>query len=211
MDESRFARLWKKCVPSRDGSAAAAVYRTLRGYYSEPWRCYHTLSHLRHCLGELDEVAHLLDAPEQVEMALWFHDVIYVPGAGDNEARSVELFDGLLGGAVSPAFARRIRELIMATCHYEPPATGDERYVVDIDLASFGLPWKAFIHDSEKVRAEALHLTESEFLRNQLAFLRRLLSRPHFYSTPYFRRKYEAQARENLSRKIADLTVNSYT
>jgi predicted metal-dependent HD superfamily phosphohydrolase len=211
MDEERFVSLWQRCVTSPTSTNPAGVYRTLHGYYSEPWRRYHTLSHLRHCLGEFDEVAHLVDSPEQVEVALWFHDAIYVLDGRDNEARSVELFNRLMGPAVSTRFAERVAQLIMATCHCEPPATGDERYMVDIDLASFGLPWNAFVRDSEKVRTEAAHRNDDEFYACQLPFLRRLMSRPHFYGTPYYRRKYEERARENLSRKIAELDSQGYS
>jgi len=210
MDEHRFTGLWTRCISAAQIDPVR-VYVKLREFYSQAWRRYHTLSHLRHCLGEFDEVAHLVAEPKEVEMALWFHDAIYEPGAADNEARSVELFDRLAEGGAPPVLSNRVRELIMATCHFEPPAAGDERYMVDIDLASFGLPWRAYLSDSEKVRAEASHLTDEDFYRGQVAFFKRLLSRPHFYGTPFFRRKYEARARENLIRKVSELAERGFS
>jgi len=50
--------------------------------YSEPGRFYHDLDHVMHCLDEFEEVRQTADYPHELEMALWLHDVIYVPVIG---------------------------------------------------------------------------------------------------------------------------------
>jgi signal-transduction protein with cAMP-binding, CBS, and nucleotidyltransferase domain len=44
------------------------------------------------CLAQLDLAKHLLKDADAVEMALWFHDLIYDPCAPDKESKSAERF-----------------------------------------------------------------------------------------------------------------------
>lgn len=46
-------------------------------WYSKPSRVYHTLPHIVHCFLEFDSVKHFLKNPEAVELAIWFHDIVY--------------------------------------------------------------------------------------------------------------------------------------
>lgn len=64
------------------------TYRALVARYSEAHRRYHTLQHLRECLGLFDSVRHLASRAAEVEVALWFHDAIYDVERHDNEAQS---------------------------------------------------------------------------------------------------------------------------
>jgi predicted metal-dependent HD superfamily phosphohydrolase len=90
-EQAQFVALWQRNLGDAPGQAEA-VYARLVQLYCEPHRHYHTLAHIRHCLREFDQAASLMDHPDAVAMALWFHDAIYVPGAMDNERRSAGLF-----------------------------------------------------------------------------------------------------------------------
>ena len=57
----------------------------------EPHRHYHTLEHLRECFGRFADIRKLAQHPEEVEIALWYHDAIYDVKKSDNEERSAEL------------------------------------------------------------------------------------------------------------------------
>lgn len=72
--------------------------------------------------------------------------------------------------------------------------------MLDIDLASVGLPWVHFFQDSKNLRAELSGISDKRFFAAKLAFLNDLLQRPRIYFTEFFFTKYEAQARENISR-----------
>ena len=202
MNEDRFKNLWRRCrIDSRvadPGSAFAALVR----HYGEPWRRYHTAEHLEACLMHFDSARDHMEEPDTVEIALWYHDSIYDIRGGDNEERSAELFLETVKGAVEPGFCSQVRDLIMVTQHMDPPEQGDARYIVDIDLSSFGQEWDAFMADSRKVRAELTHLSDAEFNSSQLKFLRKLRDRRHFYSSEYFRTRYEGRARQNLDRLL---------
>src|SRR5690606_12112501 len=67
------------------------VWEELFQRYGESWRHYHTLDHVADCLERLDAWKSLAQRPEEVELALWFHDAIYVPWKGSNEEKSAEL------------------------------------------------------------------------------------------------------------------------
>ena len=210
MNKERFQRLWQRCDQAADAETVNRVFRLLQDHYSESWRRYHTGDHLKHCLKYLDLASHLMENPDAVEMALWFHDVIYDARACDNEKRSAELFLRLSEGHLDELFRQRVHDLIMITEHFEPPAAGDERFIVDIDLSGFGLPWEEFERDSRNVRAEFPHLDDDEYNRRQLKFLQRLMARPTFYASSFFRERYESTARENIAHRLEDMARQGY-
>jgi len=195
VDQGRFEALWGRCV----GTGAAPAFALLERGYAEAHRRYHTAAHIKHCLRQFDLAAAGMDEPDWVELAIWFHDVIYQPGASDNERRSADLFLELSGDRAEPELRAAVDDLIMVTVHPFPPRTGDQRYVVDIDLSSFGLPWKEFLRDSVAVREEFPHLSDAEFYPGQSKFLESLIARPHFCYTEFFRARHEQRARDNIA------------
>ena len=199
--EERFAGLWRRCLLPGASSDAGAIWSLLAQHYSEPHRFYHDREHLAHCLDELDLATTLVAHPDQVEMAIWFHDVINEPGAKDNEQRSADFFRGLGGTLFDTEFANAVTDLILVTTHRETPSIPDQRFICDIDLASFGCPWECFLRDSSAVKAEFTG-TEEEYYRGKEAFLRTMLGRSRIFLTDFFNRRYEQQARENIGRLL---------
>src|SRR5262249_9112881 len=109
----RWRRLWRAL-----GSAAApmAALDALLAAYAERHRAYHDFAHIRACLRELDRVAASAAHPEEVEVALWFHDAVYDPRRGDNEERSAAwAVRTLREQEIGEAVVRRIRDMIRAT------------------------------------------------------------------------------------------------
>ena len=208
-ERARFTALWLRVMPG-EYAMAEATYGRLSELYGEPHRHYHTLNHIRHCLREFDRAAALMDEPDAVEMALWFHDAIYQPGARDNERRSADLFRQWTDGRLNLAFQQRVDDLIMATTHREPPGQDDAGFVVDIDLSSFGLPWEACERDGRLIRAEFTGFADDQYYSGHLRFLQALQNRPTFFNTEFFQQRYESAARENLARIITDLHTRGY-
>jgi len=206
---SRFVALWDRTVTGGP-TVAESVFERLAGLYGEPHRHYHTFGHIRGCLEEFDRAAELLDDPDAVEMGLWFHDAIYVSGAIDNEWRSAELFREWSNGGVASAFGERVRDLVLVTTHRGAPTERDQRYIVDIDLTSFGRPWDEFERDGRHIRAEFANLRDEDYFPGHLRFLRSLLDRPNFYLTDFFQQRYERIARANTHRVVADLLARGY-
>lgn len=209
-ERARFVALWQRSLAG-DWARAEAVYAGLVELYGEPHRHYHTLNHIRHCLREFDRAAGLMDDADAVELALWFHDAIYQPGARDNEQRSAEWFGQWAdGGGADPAFQQQVQALIMATTHRQWPYAGDAGFVVDIDLSSFGLPWAACESDGRLIRAEFATVADDQYYPGHLRFLRALQERSTLFCTAFFQQRYEPLARENLARIIAGLQARGY-
>jgi len=88
--------------------------------------------------------------------------------------------------------SNKVLELILITVHKIAPKSSDQRYILDIDLSIFALPWELF-----KQNSEYSHLSDEEFNRNHLSFLHGLLKRPQF-----FQQNYGNTARENITKCI---------
>jgi predicted metal-dependent HD superfamily phosphohydrolase len=195
--QARFLALWSRF----GGSQAAAVYADLVHHYTEPTRHYHTLHHILRCMRDLDLARAAIPDPDAVELALWCHDVIYIPGAGDNERRSAEWLQRWAGDRI--VTAGHIAAVILATTHTVAPTDLDACFTVDIDLADLGNSAARFRQDEMCLRAERPDLDDVAYDACERAFLSALLTRPRIYHTGFFHARCEARARANLARRLA--------
>ncbi|WP_396900931.1 hypothetical protein [Burkholderia anthina] len=168
--------------------------------YMEPARHYHTLVHVRRCLRHLDQARDLIPEPDAVELALWFHDVIFVPGAKDNEQRSADWFRRHADGRIRAC--ERICTMILATTHVGIVEEPDTRFVCDIDLAVLGAARSRFREDGRRLRAERPDLDDRAYDLHERTLLRGLLLRPRIYLTEFFYTRCERQARRNLNWRL---------
>ncbi|MEE8364317.1 MAG: hypothetical protein V3R76_00900 [Gammaproteobacteria bacterium] len=199
-DYNRFQLLWSRCLVDSAIDESAIIHQQLMDSYNEPQRYYHTLDHIEHCLSLFDKISSKLQSPHALELAIWFHDVVYQPGATNNEQLSADQFMQTTKNRFDDSLRNTVYQHIMATLHLHSEMThADTKYMVDIDLSSFGLPWPEFIHDSENLRREMAHLSNADYCRKQSAFQQALMDRPRFFRSDYFYQNYESQARQNLS------------
>lgn len=212
----RWLSLWLKLELRGAIGDNQAAYRELAARYCEPHRAYHTLEHVLHTLTELDRVRDSATDPEAVELALWFHDVVYDIGAADNEEESARLArEAVLEFGLSEPWADRVSDLILATRHAATPTDADAQLVVDIDLSILGQPWERFDAYEQEIISEYAAIVEERgrerFNAGRAGILRRFLDRPAIYSTDYFKKNYEQQARANLERSIERLEDPAWT
>ena len=161
--------------------------------YREPHRHYHTVQHLAECLEKFDDLRDLAAHPEDVELAIWFHDAIYDPRRDDNESRSAEWARAAVG--------ERVAGLVVATRHDAVPPDVDAEVLVDVDLWILGAPQARFDQYQRQVRAEYAWLPEPVYRRRRREILDGFLARPAIYNTQRFIERYEVQARRNLARR----------
>lgn len=72
------------------------VFWELIAAYSEPNRYYHNLSHIKQILEVIYEMRSQADNFLAIQIAAWFHDVIYNPKATDNEEQSASFACNIL-------------------------------------------------------------------------------------------------------------------
>ena len=201
------SRFHRAAVAAGARPANDEVFQDLVRRYSEPHRHYHTLTHIKACLTWLDCFYSLAANPEEVELALWFHDAVYAPGEHGNERLSAELAREQLGALrVDAAAAMRVARYIEETEHH-CAADGDSGLVIDLDLAILGAPAEDFDRFEDQIRREYAHVSEATFRVGRCQVLQAFLSRALIYNLPKIREKLEAPARANLARRIGELSV----
>lgn len=199
--QSSWQRAWRGVGAVGDGLAWC---ERLLACYQEPHRHYHTLQHLGECLAAFDQARALAPHPDEIALALWFHDAIYDVKRSDNEARSADWArEALLDAEVECAIADRVHALIMATRHDAVPADADAQLLVDIDLGILGADTARFAEYEAQIRREYAFVPGWLFRRKRRAILQGFLERPRLYTTPYFHDRLETRARENLARAVA--------
>jgi predicted metal-dependent HD superfamily phosphohydrolase len=210
VDEFRTRHMgaWVALWPALTGRPAdMALLESVLGGYAEPQRHYHTLEHLDACLRHLAAQRSLATRPDEVALALWFHDVVYTIGATDNEQRSADWAHAvLLAHGADAEVAQRVHALVMVTRHDQPPRTPDEALLLDVDLAILGAPPAVFDGYEQQIVREYQAVPAAAFRSNRRRILQSFLDRPRIYHTAQFHDAREAQARTNLQRSIAALS-----
>ncbi len=182
------------------------LFQALLKSYSEPHRAYHTLSHIKDCLNELDRSRYSTDNENEIKVAIWFHDAIYKPTATDNEEKSAQWAEkALVEAGVPHSAVRQISDLIMATKHPCNPKSPDAKLLVDIDLSVLGRPSDVFNDYEEKIRVEYKRIPWFIYRKKRACLLKSFLNQDQIYLTKEFRDRYEAQARKNLEQSVAKL------
>jgi predicted metal-dependent HD superfamily phosphohydrolase len=174
--------------------------------YREPTRTYHNLSHLVECLRLWREWCDEADKPDEIAIALWFHDALYDTTRHDSEARSARwALDALSAGGVPFDTVRRIRDLVIATRPNESPSSDDARLIIDIDMAILGASSDRYEQYEADLQREHSHMAEFIYRRKRLEILKSMSTRPRIYQSAVARDALEAQARENITRSISRL------
>ena len=203
--QSAWDALWKRLgvAPAHQPLLAALLER-----YAEPHRAYHGVAHLRAVLTEFERtrLEKLARHPEEVELALWFHDAIYDSKRSDNEAKSAEWARHAASDAgVAERSCGRVHALVMATDHRAVPTDADAQLLCDVDLSILGADADRFDEYERQIRAEYAWVPEPIFRARRSQVLEALIARGAIFSTGHFRERLEARARANLARSLTVL------
>jgi predicted metal-dependent HD superfamily phosphohydrolase len=166
----------------------------------------HTLSHIEHCLGELNRVWDYAVHLEELRWALIFHDAVYDPARDDNEVRSADWAQRVMEELGRPEDEKsRVRGLILATDHTNEPQTADEALLLDIDLSILGADEAAFDEYDRSIRDEYRFVPEPRYRESRAEVLTSFLRRERLFHTALYRERLEARARANLQRALVRL------
>ncbi|WP_414529599.1 hypothetical protein [Nodularia chucula] len=88
--------------------------------YSTGDRHYHTLKHINHVLDTIDTLQAYAQNLAAVQLAAWFHDVVYNTQAQDNEETSADYADKILSNLGIPSNTiATVNRLILNTKHHQ--------------------------------------------------------------------------------------------
>ena len=179
----------------------SSIYRDLVTRYSEKHRSYHNLEHIDRLLRIEAECGITDDA---VELATWFHDVIYDPKGEHNERKSADYFLSQFDGYVWYEFLSEVERLILATDPTKARrGTNREDFMIDVDLSILGTESTEYQSYTEAVREEYSFVPEQDFREGRSKILNSFLANKIF-ATEHFE-KFEAQARSNITQELERL------
>jgi len=188
-----------------------SLIQHIASLHTGPERGYHGWSHPLALLQLLADAEASLHDPLAVRCAILLHDAIYEPRKADNEARSAELARQLLQGVVPDASLERAVRMIEATARHAIPAhlpaseAADMAMFLDMDLSILGASPEAFDAYEAGVRHEYREIPEPAFRQGRATILEGFVARDALYMSDWGRERFEAKARENLKRSIAQL------
>lgn len=208
--EEQWLQFWQRIGGGGDG---AYEWQQVHACYTAPGRYYHTLAHLAQCFaarGAIQETPDPSALEDVLEAMIWFHDAVYIPGCEYNEELSAELAERILGNARHEAFLQSLKAGIRATRDHELPCIGywnsaTYPWFLDIDLSILGQDPTTYDRYAVDIRREYGNVPLDAFCAGRAVMLRGFLARNPIYRMPYFRDRYEAQARANMARELAAL------
>ena len=179
---------------------AARVLRDIRDAYASPGRHYHTLGHALSVVRGVERQRARLRDPAAARLAAWFHDAVYDPRRGDNEARSAALARASLrrAGVPLPVVREACRLILLTRTHDCRLWDCDAAVLLDADLAILGAGRRRYAEYARAVRREYAWVPADAFRRGRLRILREFLRRRRLFRTPAMRARLEARARRNI-------------
>ena len=193
----QFAKRVKIDEPEKSWEAIATLH-------TSPERKYHNIEHIHDCLVKLDAWPNkpTAEVGDSIELAIWFHDIIFESTRADNEDYSAALLTHLLRG--HPLETEAVA-LILATQHKEASGMRPEEIICDIDLSILGSPAAQYQSYADAIRQE-YNWVESEIYRKKRSdVLRNFLLRENIYHTEHARAQWQDQALINLQNEIEQL------
>lgn len=188
-------------------SSNRTLFAELDDHYGHESRHYHSHVHVSECLRQLKRLEHLAHRPREIEVAIWFHDAIYDTRRDDNEEKSAQWAATYLGrNGANADTVRRIVELILATKTHTTSGE-DQALFVDIDLGILGTSKAIFERYDAAIRREYGWVPETQYREGRKKVLASFLVRDKIYQTETLRHECEAIARENIERKISELSA----
>ena len=193
-------------VSAAEREAHLNAYRALRGKYAEKHRAYHTFDHIKECLRLFVGVKKKIADPLAVELALWYHDVVYDTHSHTNEADSAQKAgEDLRALCVARTTIAAVKALVLLTQHPSTPQTPDQEFMLDIDLSILGAPKLAFAQYERNIRREYRWVPNFVYKRKRAELLQAFLNQERIYHSKHFFAQREATARANLTASLRAL------
>ncbi|MET0944884.1 MAG: hypothetical protein ABWY22_05720 [Flavobacterium sp.] len=188
---------------SNNNELATNLWLEIFTKYSESKRHYHTIDHLEAMIIDLKEVKHKIADWDTTLFAVFYHDIIYKASSSSNEADSAKLAIQKLSEIGYPAEkAAKCGKIILATKLHEKSDDNDTNYLIDADLSILGKSPYDYQKYTEQIREEYSIYPDFMYTSGRKKALQHFLQMETIYKTEHFFKKYERQARLNISNEI---------
>jgi len=187
--------------------------QALQAAYATPLRAYHNFAHVEEVLRHYDDVATGpgWQQPEEVRLAVLYHDAIYEAGRKDNESRSADLAVEHIQRWLPERGidAARVAELINLTARHGSLKSGDvdrdAAMFLDCDMAILASDAATFAAYDRGITAEYRGKVPAWLFKlNRRRFLKALLGKERIFLSDWFHERLDAQARINLRRAVTE-------
>ena len=183
---------------------AQVLWREVVIAYGTDDRHYHTLRHLEDVQASMAEVWSQLDGPDPVLLAIVYHDLVYQATRSDNEEQSAEVMRArMLQLGLPGQLVERAARHILATKAHAKSTDPDTELFTDADLSILGAPSDRYAAYANEVRREFRIYPDLLYRPGRRKVLKHFLDMPQIFKTPYFRERFEEQARINLNAELA--------
>lgn len=173
--------------------------QSVQKYYQVSLRAYHDWDHILD-LTQKARTHGIILQPAQ-ELAILFHDSIYVPGSHLNEKMSAQLMRAMTGHLYSDAVINTADAMIMDMSSHIPSVLGSD-IVSDLDLLVLA-DMEEFEDSHSQVYDEYKYLVPAyeDFIKARRAWATKFLERDKIYHSQILSH-YESMARYNLKQFI---------
>lgn len=175
-------------------------------------RHYHDVSHVEALLSLTRVHRAALLEPVTVDLAVYYHDVVYDPARRDNEALSAAFArESLARLGILQGLADTVALYVMATAHMAAPvqlpagADPDLDHFLDFDLSILAAPAAEYDRYAAAIHREYAIYSDPDYARGRAAVLRKLLASRALYRVPVLAADWEAAARANMTRELGRL------
>jgi predicted metal-dependent HD superfamily phosphohydrolase len=168
--------------------------------YSSPERGYHGLMHIAK-MTELAKMCNVTLSDTQL-LDIFFHDVVYIPGATDNEEKSAQFAIKFLTGQpdIDKQTISKVSQIILDTKDHKPTIE-ESKAVIDLDLAGLAMDWDIYIENFNAIQWEYKSLSDVEFAKGRIKFINEYINRPNIFVGPLGIGDMDKYAKQNLQKE----------
>lgn len=190
-------------------------------HYNESHRHYHNWAHIEEMIGFIHECRHQVSINSALqetfseftnlgldhELAILFHDAVYVPGSEVSENASMDLMRAYLSKYPQEFPIERIERIAyyIQTTKNHRSNNIDAQVIIDLDLMRLAAPFEQFLVNADLIRKEYDGVSDEDFEKGRIAFMEDMLSRDNIFYTKYGREHWQPNAIRNLKLSLKAL------
>lgn len=189
---------------STDPIYIESLWKEIEKKHTSKRRYYHNLTHLKHIYYYLIEIKDEIQDWDMVLFALFYHDYIYDVLKKDNEEQSAIKAVSVLNSltTIKEERIKICKEIILATKGHNISNNQDINYFTDADLSILGADQENYKIYTQNVRKEYKYYPDFMYLRGRIKVLHHFKEMFRIYKTEHFFKKFETQAKSNLTQEI---------